>query len=337
MEFVLHIGASKCGSSALQTALTQTPRMTAAGGRRIEYVAIRPDGTVATGKRLKQIAAKGKHGYVPSVVERVPTNRLRHVRDEFSGLQADVVILSDENWLRHPELIRNRLLPVLPGDCRAVLYVRPQVEWMNSAWWQWGFWESTTLKEWITSNIDRILWANLVNNFIIRSGIQDVRVRLLPKEIISDFFGMHDILLNYSTDTSVNRGLPGSVLKFLKRHREELRPGPHASGIDFVLSRHLDIGSGSPWILAEEDVQLILDRCRDDNQRLLGLLDQISAQTMMDDPRWWHREAFVLRTRDATDFSEIDVREMEELCLSMTRAIVKLDAALRHCKIAAEA
>ena len=50
---ILHVGAPKCGSSALQTALSAHPALTGADGRRHVYLAARISGVISDGEPVR--------------------------------------------------------------------------------------------------------------------------------------------------------------------------------------------------------------------------------------------------------------------------------------------
>jgi hypothetical protein len=333
MECLLHIGGPKCGSSALQTALSEKPVLKTATGNTVAYAAVRRDGTVATGERLRWLAAQGKHGYVSSTFVRLGETERSAAQAALARLAADSVILSDENWLKNPALIRDSLLPALPGPVRALVYVRPQVEWINAAWWQWGVWQSARFEDWVQSAISRWRWAASIRSFMEGSGIDRIAIRLLPRDIVADFMAIENIAPgSIPTGKAINRGLSAPLLRLLLRNRGELRPGPHASGIDFVLSRHVDLGGRPPWVLDRDTVARIIDECREDNIALCSMLDPASAEAMSNDLRWWSADAYSDRQFEGWELPPMNAEEVNAICVAMVKAIVKLDSQLRMAK-----
>jgi hypothetical protein len=64
-QVILHIGASKCGSSALQTMFTEHPVLERRDGTRVAYAAVDGQGSVRHGEKLR--ASNGIRGYCSSV------------------------------------------------------------------------------------------------------------------------------------------------------------------------------------------------------------------------------------------------------------------------------
>ena len=155
-QLVLHIGAPKCGSSALQAALTRQPVLTAADGRRFRYVSLgRGAGPprLIEGQSLRRIADTSVFGYAtfPAVprddstqayFEAIDATRRRGLRGGF------VPILSNEAWIGDPALFAAALAAAGNPPVDAVAFLRAPVDWLNAAYWQWGVWSQPRFERW---------------------------------------------------------------------------------------------------------------------------------------------------------------------------------------------
>src|SRR5262249_46899346 len=145
--------------------------------------------------------------------------------------------LSNEGWgNEYAEFAEQRLLERLDIDAEIVLYVRPQVAWCNSAWWQWGAWNRNTFARWLDKQLMRIQWETIRAGWQAVPGVRAVHVRLLPEDILADFCAL--VGLDPLPPAVINASLPEPVLRLFQRHRE-LRGGPHESALEFSIARHL--------------------------------------------------------------------------------------------------
>jgi hypothetical protein len=301
---ILHIGASKCGSSALQYALTRHPMFESASTR-FTYVCIRKGGVVRAGKDLAAEARSRPQGFNKSVSARtlasLGADTLGRVGEQIREIVdgSTQAILSNEGWLKHSQVFEsNRLLTALELEAHVICFVRPQVSVLNSGWWQWGAWTGNPLAQWVGRRASRLKWASMVKKWSNVPGVKRVGVRLLSDDIVGDFsqtVGVdRDVLGPRET---VNRSLPGTILRAYQRHRD-LRPGPHNAALDFIFEKYFgDIPDRTPWVLDQGSVEHIIQTTHEDNLELLELLDPVSREQMKGDRRWW----------DATQFADLPV------------------------------
>ncbi len=328
-RLLIHIGSNKCGSSALQTALSEQPLVKGSHGETIAYAAITSDGTLLHGENLRQAALRKPHGYEACPHQKHIVNwsmdQQRHLRRQFHRIEADTVVLSRETWRNYGQIVGEYLLPLFSVPTTAVVYVRPQITYLNAGWWQWAAWEDVTLSDWVDQKLPDIQWHRSVLEFIRTSGIEDVRVRLYPKEIVADFYDVLHAQVDPPTGYRLNSALPPALLRVFQRHRKQLRPGPHKSAIDFVLSRHLARPTTSPWVLDQSTVRHIIDFSYEDNLRLLGLLDPQSAQAMKSDPQWWDFSFYADKTVEPWQAQPPQDKELDELCAQLAQIVLDLE------------
>lgn len=323
----------KCGSSAIQQALSLHPVLEKESGNgRFVYAAITSDGWLLRGDALRREMAVRAQSYVSSASWRDLAGfgdvRMSLLRTLLGRLVRgnDSVILSNEGWGNQFAVFqRHRLLERMGLRCHVVVYVRPQVAWLNSAWWQWGAWGDMPLQRW--ANTRRLEWHRVVEGWRNTPGVEKVSVRLLPGDIVTDFARVIGAVTPPHRDEA-NVSLPGSVLRVLQRHRE-LRPDPHSSEIEFVLSRHLKMEKGkTPWVLPPELIDRILKQTHDSNISLMECLDDEQKALMQNDPAWWSDEYYADRKLEPCQPQEPNAAELDELVAALFDAMHKLD--MRH-------
>jgi hypothetical protein len=334
IECVFHVGMPKCGSSALQSALSNHPAIKNQAGRKLKYVAIRSNGDVIAGEALKALASVSAVGYIPSVrasrFKAFSRNQLTQIAEQLQVLSSDgsLLILSNEAWGNQVlEFADLDLFEHLGLTVEVVMYVRPQVEWFNSAWWQWGAWSGRTLDRWMNAHRHKVSWFETYQAWSKVAGVSKVTIRLLPKDIVADFY----TLLNAPEPLALesNKSLPSSVLRLFQKHRS-LRQNAHASDIEFVLARHLNLSAGAtPWILSLERMANVLSENLESNQKLMSVLERDQKAVMQNNQAWWNAEHYqhkALQSFEKVDLAQDDV---ENIAVSSIKALVALDEKYR--------
>ncbi len=302
-RLILHVGGAKCGSSAFQAALSAQPAVAAAGGPKVVYAALHAKRGLVHGDELRKLARKSKFGYISSTTAGELLNmpladRNRMLADLQALMDAhDLVILSNEAWLgRHNALHKGGFLEGLGQPFGVFAAVRPQIEFLNSAWWQWGAWTGQAFETWIQNRVSGALWNTSLRQWRRNPACTGVTVRLLSRDIVGDFlnaYGLqpHDTL---PRGKASNVSLPGEVLRLFQRH-PELRAGPGRAVMDFILSGFRLGDQPTPWVMPADLGQQIIEQSHKDNQRLGGLLPPEQADRMRATPGWWSVEAYADR------------------------------------------
>jgi hypothetical protein len=143
-RIIVHAGFAKCGSSSIQAALFHN------------FAKLQKDGVSLFGKELK-IAQTPADLRVPLWFLEAAREKGEHLAqrlsDEIASVGAStadrVGILSAEN------LARPEMAPLLVGldqrlDVSLVFYLRPQLEWIPSAWKQWGLKKGMSLSDFVS-------------------------------------------------------------------------------------------------------------------------------------------------------------------------------------------
>ncbi len=258
-----------------------------------------------------------------------PALRRRSVAAQLREAAADGarLLLSNEAWgHEHAEFRDTRILEQLGVDAEVVIYVRPQVAWCNSAWWQWGAWKDVPLQRWVRNQQQRVGWADVVKGWQQVPGVSKVHVRLLPPDIVADFCALLGAAA--PATAAINPSLPEAVLRVFQRHRW-LRATPDDSAIEFAIGRHLRFeGAGTPWVLDADTCARIVHESHDSNLELLELLDGESRARMRDDPAWWSAEFYADRGVQGWKPPPANAAQSDQLAAAALDALFRVDAQL---------
>jgi hypothetical protein len=303
LETIAHVGAPKCGSSALQSYLTHNPMLTNKTGDSIGYGSFGFHGFTPPDKIKKLInyrirgyecSAEGQaiRGFsdslksqIKSAIEKYPTS----------------LIFSCEDWTNtfvsnDSDILIDLLTAGNSRRLKVVMFVRPPVQWINSAWWQWGAWvKNLDFKLWLANAIDNCKWSKYLRKIQKLKNVSDLLVFPLRGDIIPQFFHSINCEVSYSENSTKNQSLPAEIINLFK-HSPELRPGPHDSAIDFVALRAI-LGSShsyqkSPWILEKSHIEEILDKTYDSNIDILNLMSEEDKCFVLKSPTWWLLEPY---------------------------------------------
>jgi hypothetical protein len=298
----LHIGFGKTGSSSLQSFLSFNPEFQhPETNEKLLYCCILEDGKIVFGDELKRRAKKNPSKYLSSAPEIANMETIDALRSELDRIfeKGYTPIFSQEDWGRRAGDFRIsnffNELDILVG---VIVYIRPQVDWLNSAWWQWFAWEKSfkrpqdVIDAW---GYNFMLWGYQISQWKSLEGVKEITVRLQPTEIIEDFLGLFKqaSVHGMSQKYRVNPGYPPLLIKFLLKY-PALR-STHSSRVDIILSRFFKFEGKSPWIVDTELTHQIISATRLDNEKLLGMLDEASQEIMKNDPRWWDAEYYKRR------------------------------------------
>jgi len=324
----------KCGSSALQTYLSSSDFERVTKGRCV-YLALKDDGRVLSGETLLRRAQMSPYGYTTSAqanaLAALDTRQKTDVRASLYrlGEKHDWLILSSEAWGPTAQHFTDECLFADPAfEIHVLGYVRPQVEWINSAWWQWGAWTQLKPRQWIDRERKKALWYSLFHQWSAKTWIKSLNVRLLNDDIVQDF--MSHLGYQVSNQSRINQSLPAIVLRLFQRHRH-LRPDPHASAIEFVLARHLHLNTKkTPWIMGTAITSKLIDFFREDNEKLAQMLSPQQREHLISDPRWWQAEYYQQRSIEKAFVDRIDVDELERFAVAAIETINDIELELRE-------
>jgi hypothetical protein len=338
MSVTLHIGMGKCGSSSLQTFLTQNFRLIDFNKKKYVYGILRPNGSLITGFNfyLLKKANFSNFGYISSanykkvINDLASVGRLSRQLAKYNGNRH--LLLSNEGWGREYDLW-SKYDPFTSSDIKVniVMYIRPPVCWMNSAWWQWGAWTGLDFSTWFERTLLKCNWNSVYEKWKSLPFVKDINVRVLTEDIVSDFCEHLNIdvtMFNRNNKYKVNQSLPSEILRFLQKY-PELRPSAHSSKIDFILSRQLNLKGKPDWILDKHKIKKIVNSTHKSNMKIKQVLSSQHCQAMESDPRWWSENAYHDKKAKSPHLlleSEIDY---DSLTYALVKRIVEMDSSER--------
>ncbi|MCC5975471.1 MAG: hypothetical protein JJT81_15675 [Rubellimicrobium sp.] len=315
----LHVGAAKCGSSALQAGLTRSPLIASADGAAFTYTVVDHKGRVLKGNELVPDPVYGYRATVDAV-HLAEFGRRTHAEIRRDLSQVSGPVLSNEGLLASAPLAA-RFLEQLDLPVEVIAYMRPQVDFVNSAWWQWGAWSGIEMREQLRRLIRLCDYNMHIGRWESIPQVRKITLRLLPSDILADFHACLGAPPPRDRPR-VNASLPGAILRLAQRHPDlHRRLGPE---LDFVLARRMSFEglSGTPWILSAAYVQRIIERHRAGNTALMARLDPDQAAAMAADPRWWDTAAYAGRTAKSAGPLNTPRDEMDRLAIRLIEALL---------------
>lgn len=293
-RLILHVGAPKCGSSALQAALSATPVLKMPSGRRMTYLSARRgrrgNWSVLKGMPVQISARRAPHGYAvwPNPQDDESAAALRSLRDGvWAGGRKDLPILSHEGWIgladsfaaQHPQWFDEPA----SGPVEIFASARPPIDWLNAAYWQWGVWTGLDFGRWL----DRGGMPYTLGAALTRwAALPNTRVTLrITSDIVSAFAQHFGVPLQ--PPKAGNPTSPTALIGFLMRNRR-YRKTVHDSGIEFVVQRWCEVpGDTKPWAILPRHLYRIGEALDADVAKLFALLPKDEgAAIRAADPRW---------------------------------------------------
>ena len=312
LNCVFHIGFGKTGTSSLQGYLGRNPQLPAL--QKHQYITINKEGFVACGEIVKKQAMSSPFGYITSAPQLWSVPNLEAVGRRLKQIaQNRVLVLSQEDWARNGrQILETETLQKLGCRVHVIAYVRPQIEWFNSGWWQWWTWDdkfetpSDVLNTW---GLGFMQWRANLDWWLKNPALERMTVRLHKGDTIADFLRVLGATQHPDkVDLPLNPSLAPLHIKLLKL-AQGLRK-PHTSQIDRVVQKFFPSSGQTPWGVNPEDMQRIVDGCREDNQRLMEILEPEQAIEMKADSRWWSLDPYAhhqLVTEDDLELSRIEL------------------------------
>ena len=179
MEYILHIGLPKTGSTSLQKALWNNRGF------------LRQNGVIYPGT-LSEVRPKHKGLLVDLVAGRLSIKDWERMIFEESGVGADVCVLSNENFsfMEKPELFASL---IRPDRIRVVMYIREPVAYIASRYRHNLLAGNMTMRFWDFAKSYRLPYLSVAERWGRFIGRKRVEIRRndysdAKWNIVSDFF-----------------------------------------------------------------------------------------------------------------------------------------------------
>jgi hypothetical protein len=292
-RIAIHAGFAKCGSASIRTALFQNFR------------ALQKDNVSVfdKGLRIARTAADliGTPIWALEAAKKKSENLTQRLSNEIESVAKrktdHLAILTAEN-LANPGMVE--LFPGIDREFEVcvIFYLRPQLQWIPSAWKQWGLKEGVPLNNFVSQCLDayRPSFKLAIETWERALPAARVHVRFLISELLTggtptqDFFHLLGLSQDkYHIDTDPrNPSLDVSILHVLSKN-PHLFSGVHDNALTLALTRTLSkkFRSQNIQMLSYEQELRIEERFRDENLWLLktycsgGDLDRIYREHFM--------------------------------------------------------
>ena len=322
MHIYLHVGAGKCGSSSIQRHFSENNII-----ERFAYGALRVDGKIIEGDAVKRRARLSESNYAASytfnqLIDKKFSDNLKNSLSILSK-RYDSLLLSSEAWMNKNEIFSNLDSVFSDYQVTVIVVIRPPVKWYNSAWWQWGVWESDSVERWVNNRkvVCPEQWGDCVQAYSEISFVSSIHVLNLEGDLIQSLCNI--LHINNSptvTDIKHNTGSSFELLSFMKQNRV-LRPRPHDSRNEFVLNKYLKARSKAPWVLSEFLIEDILRR----NERNYKLLSDYSSDLDFLQQRSWWDKGYYDKHQCSNLSLELDVETISSMLEEAYSIIISLD------------
>lgn len=290
-HMILHLGSPKCGSSALQTALSLAPDLTGHDGTRYRYTAaalVAGRWQVQTGAAVTARARASAYGYAvwPSFGPQVEAEPLFSQMKQalIKGRKRGYVpILSNEGWIANAHLFAKELAAWGHPPVRVVVFVRPVVDWINASYWQWGVWGAGSLDRWIARSNMPYAFAEAIAAWQAIPNVEVV-VRSMKPNVLAKFSGIN--ALSVPAVEARNSASSPALMGFLLRNRR-FRPTPHDSASEFVYQRWCPSVPGPRlWAVRARHVLALRETAQSTLAQLRAQLPKEDLEDLLKDPRW---------------------------------------------------
>jgi hypothetical protein len=292
-KLFIHVGMPKCGSSAIQSLLSNSDFYQ--DNKHILYVSIDRFGNLLYGDKLFQQAKRSIFQYSSSVeishLLKLDQDKRKAILNKFELLfqNFETIIISNEGWGVKPHEVNQffeTFFSMRSFEIDIIGFIRPQVEWFNSAWWQWGAWTGHTFDHWLDRTIDEASWFKHIEMWNSFNWVNNVHFSLLNSHMISGFLSKIRATFNENSIIS-NQSSPKLLLRFFQLNRE-FRVDAHDSGKEFALNRWLNFqDKATPFVIEKKNIEKIQTFHKDANERLIDYLSEEDKKLFQQENSKW--------------------------------------------------
>lgn len=299
-QVLFHVGAPKCGSTSIQRFLSENPLL-AVGNKKYVYAAINHRGELQYGEVLKHAAEQQLTGeiHTAALVRNGDT-----FEDAFRSLlratdEDQIIVMSSENWLdEHNRFSDLDLFNKVGVQVRILLVIRPQIDWINSGWWQWGVWEGESFEDWARGEMHTCNWERLVESWQSVPGVDEVVLFDATANTVVQLAALLGVEID--SDIYENIASPPALIDFLLRHREFGRV-THDAEVEYRLAKLLGRPQRpSPFIVSTEMQDYIIEETAEANKRLAKYFENAEdKERYLQNDRYFRADSY--RSREITD------------------------------------
>ncbi len=327
-RLIIHAGFPKTGSSSIQHAI----------GLHIEE--LRAQGIYMFGKNM-QIEIDGKHPGLPMwFLEDAAKNRTSEgslsptVLKGFELAGRDsTLIISSEN------LSQSSMPPLFTGidnevNVELVFYLRPQIEWIPSAWKQWSMKIGLSLEKFVEHCLSKGRPAFLSEIQGWDAALPNAKISVRPffPNFLTggnpprDFFNIvgFENYNNERINEQINSSVDYSILHTMMRNSKNHFSSIHDIGIENNLAKILPkkYKKTNAIMLSNYYLNLIEKHYRNENLSILN------NYTKIDDVKKYYSENFVPIHSDVISYMEMDEGDILTRCFALLKETVGNDRAV---------
>ena len=274
-NLILHIGHSKCGSTSLQKffGLNFQKKYISRNGESFIYAEIGPNGKILSKLSLDI------NGYMPMGSElKFDHPELKKIlgslEEKFE--ETDNLILSSEGWSNH-----NIITPYVKKAFESQSYkvkifmvTRPQIEFLNSGWWQWGVWEYKLVENWVKSHTDNVNFFSRLSQWSIISNVEQINVCDISQDIFKSFLKSYSIEVEeISMPESSNIGTNIDLLRHIYNRKDFYGRTVHDPRIEFKLNEVLNLKRvDMPFVIDFDLSKKVLIKNQASNKSLIEMM-----------------------------------------------------------------
>jgi hypothetical protein len=253
-------------------------------GESVAYAVITPE-RVFMGPELRLVAEDAPSKYCASYsLTLFEASTFKERIKELRKLthEIDTVILSSEAWGNEADCFNSSLFKDCQVPVDLIFVVRPPVELLAAAWWQWGVWTGTPLEEWCTASFEFADYMSRVSswkNIFPETSMKLIELSQDPVAHTLHFLGFD--VSKMPAAQRLNTATNSSLLRHNIRNKATYARDVHEPSTEFYLNNILDLPNDNPLLPFSQDItRAILESVADSSKSILNL---ISADCPVDD------------------------------------------------------